>query len=207
MSEKKRGRPLKAETVESRLTAENLRHRPSFLPLPNTEKLQGLNDLIASMDDAEQEIFTIFKYSITTSANHAYAMASIGDETMTKEITTAVLKKDAEIREGLKNNPQAGGQSVKNTASRKAEKICTLNKILLERLRPLGPLTLNDVARKIIREWDSIQLGSLLPGEPPTLLARGISGEKPTIKTIGNYIKIASPFSVHRVGKTSLRKK
>ena len=207
MTEKKRGRPLKAETVESRLAAENLRHRPSYLPPPNTEKLQGLNELIASMDDAEHEILAAFKYSITTSAYHAYAMASIGDETMTEEITAAVLKEDAEIRKGLKNNPQAGGKSVKNTAVQRAEKICTLNKILLERLRPLGPLTLSDVARKIIREWDLIQLGSLLPGEPPTLLARGISGEKPTTKTIGNYIKSASPFSVHRVGKTSLRKK
>lgn len=207
MTEKKRGRPLKAETVESRLAAENLRHRPSYLPPPNTEKLQGLNELIASMDDAEHEILAAFKYSITTSANHAYAMASIGDETMTEEITAAVLKEDAEIRKGLKNNPQAGGKSVKNTAVQRAEKICTLNKILLERLRPLGPLTLSDVARKIIREWDLIQLGSLLPGEPPTLLARGISGEKPTTKTIGNYIKSASPFPVHRVGKTSLKKK
>ena len=207
MTEKKRGRPLKAETVESRVVAEKLRNRPSYLPPPSTEKLQDLNNLIASLDVAEQEILLAYKYSVTTSGSHAYTMASIGDESMTEEITTAVLKKDAEIREGLKNNPQAGGKSVKKTAAQRAEKICQLNKILLERLRPLGPLTISDVARKIIREWDLIQLGSLLPGEPPTLLARGISGEKPTIKTIGNYIKSASPFSVHRVGKTSLRKK
>ena len=207
MSEKKRGRPLKAETVESRAVAEKLRNRPSYLPPPSTEKLQDLNNLIASMDDAEQAILSAYQYSITTSANHAYTMASIGDESMTEEITAKVLEKDTRIRAALKDNPKAGGESVKKTAAQRAEKICKLNKILLERLKPLGPLTLSDVARKIFRDWDSIQLGSLLPGEPPTLLARGISGEKPTIKTIGNYIKSASPFSVHRVGKTSLRKK
>ena len=207
MAGKKRGRPLKPETVESRAVAEKLRNRPSHLPTPSPEKLQDLNNLIASMDVAEQAILSAYKYSVTTSESHAYTMASIGDESMTEEITTAVLKKDAEIREGLKNNPEAGGKSVKRTAAQRAEKICKLNKILLERLRPLGPLTLNDVAGKITREWDSIQPGLQLKGEPPTLLARGISGKKPTIKTIGNYIKSASPFSVHRVGKTSLRKK
>ena len=207
MTEKKRGRPLKAETVESRLAAENLRQRPSYLPPPNAEKLRGLNDLIASLDVAEQEILLAYKYSVTTSANHAYTMASIGDESMSEEITAKVLEKDTRIRATLKDNPKAGGKSVKTTAAQRAEKICKLNKILLERLKPLGPLTLSDVARKIFRDWDSIQLGSLLPGEPPTLLARGISGKKPTIKTIGNYIKSASPFPMHRVGKTSLRKK
>ena len=207
MTEKKRGRPLKAETVESRVVAEKLRNRPSYLPPPSTEKLQDLNNLIASLDVAEQEILLAYKYSVTTSDSHAYTMASIGDESMTEEIITAVLKKDAEIREGLKNNPKAGGKSVKKTAAQRAEKICKLNKILLERLRPLGPMSLNDVAGKIIREWDSIQPGLQLKGEPPTLLARGISGKKPTIKTIGNYIKSSSPFPMHRVGKTSLRKK
>lgn len=207
MTEKKRGRPLKAETVESRLAAENLRHRPSYLPPPSTEKLQDLNNLIASMDDAEQAILSAYKYSVTTSANHAYIMASIGDESMSEEITAKVLEKDNRIRAGLKDNPKAGGKSVKTNAAHRAEKICELNRILLERLRPLGPLSLNDVAGKIIREWDAIKPDLRLKGEPPTLLARGIGGEKPTIKTIGNYIKSASPFPMHRVGKTSLRKK
>ena len=159
------------------------------------------------MDDAEQAILSAYQYSVTTSANHAYTMASIGDESMSEEITAKILEEDTRIRAGLKDNPKAGGKSVKTNAAHRAEKICELNKILLERLRPLGPMSLNDVAGKIIREWDLIQPGLQLKGEPPTLLARGISGKKPTIKTIGNYIKSASPFSVHRVGKTSLRKK
>jgi hypothetical protein len=207
MAEKKRGRPLKVETVESRIAAEKLRNRPSHLPPPNTKKLQDLNNLIASMDVAEQAILSAYKYSVSTSDNHAYTMASIGDESMSEEITAKVLEKDNRIRTGLKDNPKAGGKSVKKTAAQRAEKICKLNKILLERLRPLGPMSLNDVAGKIIREWDLIQPGLQLKGEPPTLLARGISGKKPTIKTIGNYIKSASPFPMHRVGKTSLRKK
>ena len=207
MAEKKRGRPLKAETVESRVVAEKLRNRPSYLPQPSTEKLQDLNNLIASLDVAEQEILLAYKYSVTTSANHAYTMASIGDESMSEEITTKVLEKDNRIREALKDNAKEGGKSVKTNATHRAEKICQLNKILLERLKPLGPFSLNYVAGKIIREWDLIQPGSQLKGEPPTLLARGILGEKPTTKTIGNYIKSASPFPMHRVGKTSLRKK
>ena len=207
MTEKKRGRPLKAETVESRVIAEKLRNRPSHLPPPSTEKLQALTNLIASMDDAEQAILSAYKYSVTTSANHAYAMASIGDESMSEEITAKVLEKDTRIRAGLKDNPKEGGKSVKTNAAHRAEKLCKLNKILLEKLRPLGPLSLNDVAGKIIREWDAINPGLRLKGEPPTLLARGLGGEKPTIKTIGNYIKSASPFPMHRVGKTSLRKK
>ena len=64
MTEKKRGRPLKAETVESRVIAEKLRNRPSYLPPPSTEKLQDLNNLIASMDDAEQAILSAYQYSI-----------------------------------------------------------------------------------------------------------------------------------------------
>ena len=124
MSEKKRGRPLKAETVESRVVTEKLRNRPSYLPPPSTEKLQDLKNLIASMDDAEQAILSAYKYSVTTSANHAYTMASIGDESMTEEITKAVLKKDAAIKAGLKDNPKAGGESVKKTAAQRAEKIC-----------------------------------------------------------------------------------
>ncbi len=207
MAEKKRGRPLKAETVESRIAAEKLRNRPSHLPPPSTKKLQDLKNLIASMDVAEQAILSAYKYSVTTSSNHAYTMASIGDESMTKEITSRVIEQDNRIRKGLTDNPKEGGKAVKTNAIHRAEKICQLNKILLERLRPLGPLSLSDVAKKIFREWDTVRPELRLEGEPPTLSARGIGGKKPTIKTIGNYIKSASPFPMHRVGKTSLRKK
>lgn len=206
MAEKKRGRPFKEETLESRNAAEHFRNRPEWSVLPPHPKQSELTGLIASMDIAEKEIIEQYKYSHTTSVKHAYAMASIGDEAM-MNFEEALLEHDKVKRNESAKSKKSGGLAVKEIAASRATELCRINKILLQRLSPLGPRSMSYVARIILRDWHKLDPVSLLPGEPQTLRRRGLLGEPPTAKTIASYIKMASPYPQHRVGKTSLRNK
>jgi len=204
MADKKRGRPLKTETLESRAAAENFLCRPVWSMQPSHSKQSELSEMIDSMDRAEKEIITQYKYSLTTSVKHAYAMASLGDEAM-EGCEEALVKLDEKKRNESSDRKKWGGDAVNELATDRANEICKINQILLERLKPLGPLSMSDVARIILRDWCQIDPASLLPGEPRALRCRGLPGEPPTAKTITSYVKKASPFQPHRVGKTSLR--
>lgn len=206
MMPKKRGRPFKKETLESKAFMENFQRRPEWAKLPSKGQESGLSELIASMDRTEKEIISQYKYSHTTSAQHAYNMASIGDEAMSGREKKFLLRDQEKSGESAKNK-KAGGAAVKESAATRAIQLCRINKVLLERLKPLGPLSMSDVAQKILRDWKHLDPAALLPGEPKTLKCRGLPGEPPTSRTIANYITSASPFKQHRVGKTSLRNK
>lgn len=206
MAKKKRGRPLKAETLESLATKEALLNRPTWTMSPSGSSASNLKELIDSMNIAEAQIIQQYKYSHTTSVKHAYAMASVGDEVM-EEFAETLLKRDKEKREESSINKKSGGDAVKRVAINRANNLCLINKVLLERLKPIGPLSMSDVARIILRDWEKLDPASLLPGEQPNMKRRGLPGKAPTAKTICSYIKLASPFQPHRVGKTSLRNK
>jgi len=206
MAEKKRGRPLKPETLESKKAAENMLNRPAWSTQISTTKQAELNELISSMDRAEKEIIAQYKYSQTTSVQHAYAMASLGDESM-NDFEEALLKRNKRKRSESSESKKMGADAVKKMAAARACELCQINKILLERLKPLGPLSMSDVAKKILKDWDHLDPSSLLLGEPRTLRCRGLPGKPPSAKTIASYIKKFSPFHPHRVGKTSLGNK
>ncbi len=203
---KKRGRPLKPEKLEALEAAERMRTRPSWLKPPSTKKQAELHELLESMGRAESEILSQYKYSHTTSADHAYAMASVGDEVMV-DSQEALLKLDARKMTESFDSKKMGGKAKKDAALQRAEKLCAINKVLLELLSPIGKLSMSDVARKILKDWSSLDPATLLVGEPTTMRRRGLAGDPPSMKTIVNYIKLASPYRVHRVGRTSLRNK
>ena len=206
MVPKKRGRPFKAETLESQTAAENLRNRPARSMLSFNSNQSDLVTLIESMDRAKNEIIKQYKYSHTTSVQHAYDMASLGDEAMVGREET-LLDHDKKKRAESGENKQKGGDSVRLTAANRAKELCKINQILLERLKPLGPLSVSDVARKILREWDQVDSATLLTGENKNMRCRGLPGDPPSAKTICTYIKEASPFQPHRVRKTSMKNK
>lgn len=204
-NKRRRGRPPGSDKAESLLAQEAMRNRPENQTSMTTAEQEKLSNWIKSMDVAEQQVLSQFKYSQTTSKNHAYTMASL-DHEIYDESRDEILKIDAQKRGESQDNKLAGGVAVRDEALRRAEKVCELNKILLERAKPFGPLSMSDVARKISSEWEAIPSGGRLLGEPPELIARGIGGNAPSRRTITNYIKAASPFREQRVGKTSTDK-
>jgi hypothetical protein len=206
MTQKKRGRPLSEQAQENLLAAQNLATRPSRLSQNKVPQQTDMISLLASMDQAEKEILKKFRYSQTTSKSHAYAMASLGDETL-DDLEEKILERDKKKRNEVASNRDKGTKAVQEIASTRADEICRINRILLERLKPYGLLSLSDVASKIIQDWYDIPLGSKLPGEPTSLRRRGVDGPPPTARTIRNYIRQASPLAHQRVGKTSMRKK
>ena len=203
---KKRGRPKSAATLETERIEEMLQNTPAYLPKITAEKKNQLLESIAHGEAIRLEILKTYKTSATIPDDHAYQMASLGDESMIG-YEQQVIQRDARYQQQAKALRAAGVLKVRKTAARRAKELCDKNRVLLETMKPFGHLTLSDVASKIRRDWSNVHPHSLMPGETGKLTERGIVGDPPSIRTIKNYIQQASPFPEQRVGKTSLRKK
>lgn len=202
---KKRGRPKSAATLESERIAEMLKNKPAHLPnMTAVEQKQAVENFTYA-EKIRVEILKTYKTSATIPDAHAYLMASIGDESLIDH-AHEILQQDSTYQEQAQTNRDTGANAVCTNAKDRAQSLCRKNRVLLERLKPFGPLTLSDVASKILKEWAIVHPDALLPGEATTLTRRGVEGDPPTTKTIKNYIRAASPFPQQRVGKTSLRK-
>ena len=204
---KRRGRPKSSATLEAERVEKMLMERPGHITPMSDEQKEKVEIWIQSAETARLDVIRFHNNSQTTPDSHAYEMESLSDEFMTQEQTQKVLQRDATYRENAEKYRELGGYATKNDAAKRAAELCQKNRILLERMKPYGPLSASDVSKRIINEWLEIPPGTRLPGETQSLRARGVGGPAPNERTVRNYIKIASPHPHQRVGKGSLRKK
>ena len=202
---KKRGRPKSAATLERERIEEILKNTPVYLPKITAKKKKQLLESIAHGETIRLEILQTYKTSATIPDDHAYQMASLGDESMIGH-EREVIQRDERYQQQAIAFRAAGVRIVSGTATGRAKVLCEKNRVLLELMKPFGNLTLSDVARKIRRDWANLHPHSLMPGETGKLKDRGLLGDPPSIRTIKNYIRQASPFPQQRVGKTLLKK-
>lgn len=203
---KKRGRPKNAATLESERIKEILKNTPAYLPKMTAEGKKQTLESIAHAETIRLEILKTYKTSATIPDDHAYSMASLGDESMIGH-GYEVTQRDERYQQQARTLRAAGVRIVSDTAAGRAKALCEKNRVLLEIMKPFGRLTLSDVASKIRKEWASVHPHALMPGETKKLTERGLEGDPPSTRTIKNYIQQASPFPEQRVGKTSLRNK
>ena len=190
MTKAKRGRPISESTKEKRRLEEMFANPPKHIKKMTKAEAKDVQEMLVNLEKVRKEILKTFKHSATTPDQHAYDMASIGDEMMEGH-EEKILQRDEEYETRARNFQQSGGKETKKAADVKAEEIYKLNKSLIDKIRPLGHHSVTSAAKIILNEWSK----------------RGIDIEKPSERTIRNLIIRGSPHPAHKVGKGSKPKK
>jgi hypothetical protein len=190
MTNAKRGRPISEPTKEKRRLEEMFANPPDHIGEMTEAEKRDVREMLLNMEEVRKEILKTFKHSATTPDQHAYDMASIGDEMM-EGYEERILQRDEEYETRARNFQKSGSEEAKTVADIKAKKIYKLNKSLIDKIKPLGHHSVTSAAKTILNEWNK----------------RGIDGEKPSERTIRNLIIRGSPHPEHKVGKGSLQKK
>jgi len=205
---KGRGRPPSQETLEKLRMEELLKNKPDYL----SNVKNGWQDaMLRSMEDSEREVLRNFESYPTIPRSHIFEMASLGDESMVGH-EDLILERDNKLRQDAVRNRHKGGDESKQIANNRAKLLCEKNRILLEKMKPLGRLSKNRVATIIHDQWNDMPFGNRQPGEE-SMERRGVedlginAGKIPSVKTIERYIDFGSPFSQHRVRQSSFIKK
>ena len=82
MTGRKRGRPKSQARLEQEQTEELLRNRPCHITPMTDERTKELEESFRQSERVRQEILRGYKHGPTTPDNHAYEMATLGDESM-----------------------------------------------------------------------------------------------------------------------------
>ena len=190
MTKAKRGRPISESTKEKLRLEKMFANPPEHIREMTEAETKDVQEMLDNMEETRKEILRTFKHSATTPDQHAYDMASIGDEMMEGH-EEKILQRDEEYETRARNFQQSGGKETKSAADVRAKEIYDLNKSLIDKIRPLGQHSVTSAAKIILMGWNN----------------RGIHGEKPSERTIRNLIIRGSPHPAHKVGKGSIPKK
>lgn len=214
MSEMKkgRGRPPKPETLERRELESRMEQ--FFSSAPSRIKQQNSDHLfewLAGMDRAKDEILHDYLGYRNFTHAHIFNMASLGHELLSGH-EHVILEEDSRLHQDAGGYRDTGGKVREKDATANAVALCQKNRILLERVKPLGPLSPTSAAKIIRSQWSHIPPESRTPAEKG-LDCRGVvwagkkDGHVPSIKTIVRAIEKESPFLQHRKRQSSGPKK
>jgi hypothetical protein len=168
MSEnKKRGRP------KSKLTLERERQEKMFSeirkahPLTKEQK-EFYETMEINGEEVRKQILKDFKTHKIIPDDHAYTMASLGDDSLIG-YENQIIADDNYYQQKIKESTARGGETLSLEADRRALAVWNKNKDLLARIK--NKLTLNGAASIIRDNWDK----------------RGDGGNKPSINSIKNW--------------------
>lgn len=180
-SEKKRGRPPSQKTLEKRRIDEMLRNPPEHIRAFQAVRGQDRDMRALNGEEVRLQLLKDYKHSATTPNQHAYDMASVGEDP-NSAYETSILNNDLLYQEQTDANQFAGGQAMRANAQHLANKLWEKNKTLLERSAPLGRVSHSHAANIILNDWKN----------------KGFGGPPPTERTIRRYIKLGSPYKEER---------
>ena len=103
MTAKKRGRPFSKATLEKQRIEKIMRTIPSHLPKLTDEELAELEEGFKHNEKIRLEILKTYKYGSWTPDEHAYNMASLGDESF-EGYEQKVLDDDARYSQQAKKS-------------------------------------------------------------------------------------------------------
>jgi hypothetical protein len=187
MAEKKRGRPPSTTTLEMRRMEAMLKSMPEHIPKLTEAQKSMLDESFAHNEKIRQEILKTFKHGRTTPDDHAYAMASIGDESLIGH-EQEILDADDEYKYRAKRYRESGTSATRNKNSDRKASIKKINQVLISKIRPNGRFTVHRVALMIYDQWDSMLPSDKFHGEE-SLTSRGDGDKRPGVSTIGRWIE------------------
>lgn len=168
MSEiKKRGRPKIQSTIDKENQDKLFSEIRSHHRLTEEEE-KFYEKMLKNGEEVRQQILKDFKTHKMIPDDHAYTMASLGDESL-EGFENKIIAQDNYYQEKIKSSTARGGETLSLEADRRALAVWNKNKDLLARIK--NKLTLNGAASIIRDNWDK----------------RGDGGNKPSINSIKNW--------------------
>ncbi len=163
-----------------------LKSVPSYIPKLTEEEKLELEQNIQHNEIIRQEILKSYKHGRTTPDVHAYAMASLCDESLIGH-EQGILDDDDKYARRAKQYRNEGTRTTRNNRATRQEKIRAINYNLISKIQASGPYTVYRVAKMIYEQWDSLLPAQKLPGED-ALARRGDGQDRPSISTISRWI-------------------
>lgn len=184
---KKRGRPPKAETVENRRIRELLSSPPTHIPSLTKSELKELQESFAHNEKIRQEILATHKYGQWTPDEHAYSMASLGDESFA-EFEKKILDDDDKYRIQAQRIRQKAGYRNRRHAEQRAALILDKNRALVSKIGTGSTYKKHKIAKILHAQWSTVTPAQRLKDEPTTLISRGDGKKPPSIRTLERWL-------------------
>ena len=179
-AKKRRGRPPSAATIERRRAEAMLKNLSAHAPQITRAERQQAEESFYADEIIRKEILKDYKHSATIPDEHAYAMASLGDESL-KGYEYVIVSRDDEYRRATEESRRDGAKATRDAADKWIKALLKKNKSLTGKIKPTGPHTIRGVAKIIVDEWDH---RGVVEWE-----LRGVGGKIPSEKTIRNHLR------------------
>lgn len=188
MTLKKRGRPLGKETLEKLRIEKMMREIPAYLPRLTTEEKAKIEESIEQSEKIRLEILKTYKHGSWTPDQHAYSMASLGDESFEGH-EQEVLDDDARYSQKAKRFRADAGTENKRKAEIRQRKVMDINKVLIEKLKNGSTYNTHRIATMIHEQWETMKPVHRLAAEDKNLPRRGDGGKPVSIRTIERWLE------------------
>jgi len=189
---KKRGRPLGKATLEKLRIEKMMREMPKHLPKLTAEKKAAQVESFNQGEEIRLEILKNYKYGSWTPDDHAYKMASLGDESF-EGYEQKVLDDDARYSQQAKKIRADAGAENKRKAQPRRDKVIAINKALIEKIDNSGTYSAHRVATMIHDQWTSMKPAHLLAVEDKNMSCRGDGSAPASVRTITRWLEKHGP--------------
>ena len=196
-----RGRPKSEATIQREKIDALFASRPSYLPKEESALTKALREAKPHNDAVEQQILRDYKYDATVPDDHAFTMASLGDESLYDHEAAIIAQDQAHIARVARQRAN-GARATKQNASYRAAKVIAKNKVMLSEFLCARGESINAVAKKILDEWDYVSAEQRIRDE--TITARGDGSPVPSHRTLRNWIASQLNTPTNNIGKGSL---
>ena len=182
-----RGRKPSPDLQEKRRVEAELQHRPAYLPAPPEQKILGPNGWLEQSEKIRQQILEKFKHGVWTPDEHAYQMATLGDDELDFGAEEKILNnEDLYSRRAKVFRRDAGQVTAAKHAPRKAA-VLEINQHLIAKIGTSSRYNIHSVAGMIRDQWDSLTPAERLVGE--SALKRRGDGKAPVaVRTIERWL-------------------
>ena len=196
-----RGRPKSEATIQREKIDALFASRPSYLPKEESALTKALREAKPYNDAVEQQILRDYKYDATVPDDHAFTMASLGDESLYGHEAAIIAQDQAHIARVARQRAN-GARATKQNASYRAAKVTAKNKVMLSEFLYARGESVYAVAKKILVEWDYVSAEQRIRDE--TITARGDGGPVPSHRTLRDWIASQLNTPTNNIGKGSL---
>lgn len=185
---KKRGRPLGTATLERMRFEKMISEFPAHIPRLTLKEKTELEEEFRNDEAIRLEILKNYKHGSWTPDEHAYSMASLGDESFEGH-KQKFLDDDSKYKHKAKKiRVNAGGAIIKKSHLRQ-EKVMEINKALIEKINTTKTYTLHRVASLIHEQWKSMKPAQRLANEANSMNCRGDDNSPASVRSITRWIE------------------
>jgi len=180
MSKTKRGRPPNNKM---------LFNRPTYLPPLTVEQIQKIEEKLTHYEKIKAEIIKTYKHGQWTPDEHAFNMASLGDELFNEDDVKTIIEDDEKFEGRAKRIRKKAGDKNHIKSNTQKKRVLEINKLLIKQINKSKKIKPHNVAQKIHEQWYLMNPEQRLYGEPLIMQCRGDGGKQVSVRTIERWMK------------------